>query len=114
MSSNGAVGCPEDMQVESVHEGSLKHHDAVIKKQSNLSNSIADTNGKHLFRLNNCILGSSFSKTDSFQVTYDYKIYLGFLQIQRQHPVRLQIPKQRKVNCLASKNGMQLLCGVGM
>jgi len=44
MSSNGAVGCPEDMQVESALEGSLKHHDAVIKKQSNLSNSIADTN----------------------------------------------------------------------
>ena len=47
MSSNGAVGCPEDMQVESALEGSLKHRDAVINKQSNLSNSIADTNGKH-------------------------------------------------------------------
>ena len=112
MSSNGAVGCPEDMQVESALEGSLKHRDAVINKQSNLSNSIADTNGKHLFRLNDCI--SRLIKTDSFQVTYAYKIYLGFLQIQRLHPVRLQIPKQRKVNSLASKNGMQLLCGVGM
>jgi len=46
MSSNGAVGCPEDMQVESALEGSLKHRDAVINKQSNLSNSIADTNAE--------------------------------------------------------------------
>ena len=47
MSSNGTVGCPEDMQVESAPEGSLKHHDTVVEKPSTLSNSIADTNGNH-------------------------------------------------------------------
>ena len=48
MSSNGAVGCPEDMQVESAHESSLRHLDAVVAdKPSTNVNNIADISGKH-------------------------------------------------------------------
>ena len=49
MSSNGAVGGPEDMQVESAHENSLKHLDAVVgDKPTTHSNNIADISGKHM------------------------------------------------------------------
>ena len=49
MSSNGAVGCPEDMQVEPAHESSLKHLDAVVAdKPSTNINNIADISGKLL------------------------------------------------------------------
>ena len=58
MSSNGAVGGPEDMQVESVHENSLKHLDAVVgDKPTTHSNNIADISGKHM---SDMLVGSTF------------------------------------------------------
>merc|ERR1712223_1330175 len=42
MSSNGAVGCPEDMQVESTHENSLNILDKTSDKPKTLTNNITD------------------------------------------------------------------------
>ena len=46
MSSNGAVGCPEDMQVESTHENSLNILDKTSDKPKTLTNNITDISGK--------------------------------------------------------------------
>ena len=46
MSSNGAVGCPEDMQVESTHENSLNIIDKTSDKPRNVANNVTDISGK--------------------------------------------------------------------
>ena len=45
MSSNGEIGCPEDMQVESAAENSSKQTEGVSERQIGINHIAKDING---------------------------------------------------------------------